>query len=123
MNSLASLILTLAQAAGDTAAATEAPPSSSPFQPSFFITMAIVFGAFYLLIALPQRKEQEKKLAALEGMKKGDRVVTTGGMHGSVVRVEKEKGTIIVQIAKGVEVEFSKAAVTPYVEPEPEKKA
>ena len=121
MNSLGFLILSLAQATAEAVPAAEEPPSSSALSPQFFITMIIVFGAFYLLIALPQRKEQEKKLAAVEGMKKGDRVVSTGGIHGTVVRVDKEKGTIVVQIAKGVEVEFSKAAINAIPEPEPEK--
>ena len=44
-----------------------------------------------------------------DSLQKGDRVVTAGGIHGEVVRVRQE--TIVLQVAKGVEVRFARAAV------------
>lgn len=91
-------------------------PSSFGFE--FFLVIAIFFIAFFFLIQRPQRKAQEEKLKAIETMKKGDKVVSIGGIHGSVVKVNKEKNTVVVQVAKGVEMEFNKGAVNVQVEEE-----
>lgn len=97
------------------AAAPMAPPVAPErpglFNPSFIIVMLIFIVAFIFLIDRPNRKRQEEKQKAVESMKKGDPVVSIGGIHGTVVRVNKEKGTVIVNVAKGVELEFNKTAV------------
>lgn len=109
MNHLLSFALLLAQ--GDVPAPGPPPEEPSTFNPAFIITMLVIFVGFYVLIALPQRKEQERKQAAVEGMKKGDKVVSIGGIHGTVVRVDKEAKTAVVQVAKGVELVFNLSAV------------
>jgi len=76
---------------------------------SFLPLIAIVF-IFYFLIIRPQnkkRKETEKMLAAL---KKGDRVVTIGGLHGTVQNVKDS--TVIIKVDDNVKLEFLRSAVS-----------
>jgi preprotein translocase subunit YajC len=76
---------------------------------SFLPLIAIVF-IFYFLIIRPQnkkRKETEKMLAAL---KKGDRVVTIGGLHGTVQSVKDS--TVIIKVDDNVKLEFLRSAVS-----------
>jgi preprotein translocase subunit YajC len=61
----------------------EGAPAPSPF--GFLMPMVIIFGIFYLLLIRPQQKRQKEQEAMLKAVGRGDRVVTTGGIHGSVV--------------------------------------
>lgn len=81
--------------------------------PSSILVIIIIVVAFIFLVQRPQKRAEEEKLKALaEGMKKGDPVVSAGGIHGTVVRTDKAKGTVIVAVAKGVELEFNQTSVT-----------
>ena len=79
---------------------------------AFFSTLlpfALIFGIMYLLIFRPQskrRKEAEKMIAAL---KKGDKIVTIGGIHGTVQGVKET--TVIVKVDDNVKLEFLRSAV------------
>lgn len=82
--------------------------------------MIIMIVAFIFLIQRPQAKEREARMKAIETMKKGDKIVSAGGIHGSVVKINKEKDTVHVEVAKGIEIEFNKSSIT--VIPPPAKK-
>lgn len=69
----------------------------------------ILIAVFYFLIWRPQSIEQKKRKQMLESIKKGDHVVTVGGIHGTVVVVKKE--TLIVRIAEKVEVEIDRNGI------------
>ena len=56
--------------------------------------MAAIFGIFYLLLIRPQRKEQERHRKMIEQLKKGDEVVTTGGIIGTVIHAQDDRLTI-----------------------------
>lgn len=90
-----------------------APPAgaegSNPFAP--LIMMALIFVIFYFLLIRPQQQQMKKHKALLEAIKSGDRVLTTGGLFGRVVGVHKDKATVSVQIAKGVDVLMQKSAI------------
>lgn len=90
----------------------KAPEKPSGFGPEFFVVMAIVILGFMFLIQRPQKKDQEERQKALEGIKKNDRVVSAGGIHGVVAKVNKGKGTVHVKVAPGIEIEFNKTALT-----------
>lgn len=73
------------------------------------VMMVLMVVMFYFLLIRPQqkqRKELEKRVAALQ---KGDEVVTTAGIHGLVHNVKER--TVVIKIAEGVMVEFDKPAV------------
>jgi len=74
------------------------------------VPFALIIGIFYFLIIRPQskkRKETEKMLSAL---KKGDRIVTIGGIHGTVQTVRET--TVIIKVDDNVKLEFLRSAVS-----------
>jgi preprotein translocase subunit YajC len=89
------------------------PEQPSTFTPAFFAVMVLIIAGFYFFIQKPQAKAQQEKEKAREGFKKGDAVVSIGGIHGRVARVNKAKDTVVVEVSKGVELEFSRVAVNP----------
>jgi len=73
------------------------------------IPFVLVFGIFYLLIILPQRKKQKKHMESIEALKPGDKIITTGGIFGTVMGVLKDR--IEVKVAANVKIEVTKGAV------------
>ena len=96
-------------------AATSGPASFlSPSNPLFM--MGIMFAIFYFLLIAPMRKKQKKHAAMLQNLKNGDRIITNGGIHGTVVGVEE--GMIQVRIADQVKIDVSKSAISAFQNPE-----
>ena len=73
--------------------------------------LAILGVFFYLFILRPQSKEKRQRQQILDSMKKGDRIVTIGGMHGKVVEGDEAHKTVAVEVAPKTVVKFSRAAV------------
>jgi preprotein translocase subunit YajC len=73
-----------------------------------FLPLSIML-IFYVLVFMPQRKRQKEFQALLGRLKKGDRVVTTGGLYGEVVSVDNT--TVILKIADTVKVKVAKSAI------------
>jgi preprotein translocase subunit YajC len=71
----------------------------------------VAIGAiFYFLVIAPANKQRRQTQAMLEALKKGDRVVTSGGLHGTIQGVEKD--VVYLKIAENVKVKVSRSAVT-----------
>jgi preprotein translocase subunit YajC len=97
--------------AGQTAPATQQPPNFLPL----IIGAIVVMFLFQFLISRPQQKAAERKRQeAINALGKGDQVITTSGIHGSVDSVDKEKGIINLTIAPKTVVRFSINAVATY---------
>jgi preprotein translocase subunit YajC len=77
-----------------------------------FLPLILVFVIFYFLILRPQSKRQKDLQKMIQGMKKGDRVLTSGGLYGEVVDVKEKGDTVILKVAENVKMEFAKSAVT-----------
>jgi preprotein translocase subunit YajC len=75
----------------------------------FFVPMILIFAVFYLLLILPQRKKQKKHMEMVENLRSGDRIITTGGIFGSVMGVQKDR--IELKVASNVKIEITKSAV------------
>jgi preprotein translocase subunit YajC len=73
------------------------------------IPIALVFAIFYFIILLPTKRRQKKLQEFLDALKVGDRVVTNGGIYGSVTRVNGN--TVHLQIADKVRIELAKNAI------------
>ena len=73
------------------------------------LPLIILFVIFYLLVILPQQRQAKKHKAMVESLKKGDKIVTTGGIIGEVVRNEPDY--LVVRISKDTEVRIDKSAV------------
>ena len=69
-----------------------------------------IFLILYFLLIRPQQQKQKKLDQMLKDLKKGDRVVTSGGIIGTVVGIDE--GKAVLKIADDVKVEFTKGAIT-----------
>jgi len=75
-----------------------------------FLMFPAIIAIFYFLIIRPQNKKQKETQKMLENLKKGDRVVTIGGIHGVIQSVKEQ--SVIVKIDDNVKVEFSRSAIS-----------
>lgn len=76
---------------------------------SVLIPFILVFVIFYLLIIMPSRKKQKRHQQMVEELKSGDKIVTSGGLYGTVMGVQKDR--IELKIAANVKVDITKNAV------------
>lgn len=74
-----------------------------------FLPFVLIIAVFYFLIIRPQNKKQKETQKMLDALKKGDKVVTIGGVHGTVSNV-KEK-TVIVKVDDNTKIEFTRSAI------------
>ena len=79
--------------------------------------MAFAFAVMYFVSIRPQAKKQKDLLARMSQLKTGDRVVTSGGIYGTVANV-KDGSTLILKIADNVKIEIDKTAIANVVNPE-----
>jgi len=90
----------------------QAQPAARP-QGSFSLTAMIpfilVFVIFYFLLIRPQRLKQRKHQEMVEELKPGDKVITAGGIHGTVMGVQKDK--IELKVAANVKVDIAKNSI------------
>jgi preprotein translocase subunit YajC len=77
---------------------------------SALVPILLVFLIFYFMILRPQQKKQKDREKLLSSVQKGDKVVTAGGMHGTVIGLEEK--TVLVQIADDVKVKFERSAIS-----------
>jgi preprotein translocase subunit YajC len=73
------------------------------------IPLVFMFAIFYFLLIRPQQKKAKEHKALLEAMKKGDNVITAGGVHGKVTAVENELVTL--EIANNVNIKITKSYI------------
>lgn len=76
---------------------------------SMLLWLAVMFAIFYFLMIRPNSKRQKERIAMLDAIKVRDNVITIGGIHGTVTRVNDE--TVMIKVAENVELEFLKSAV------------
>jgi len=74
-----------------------------------FVPLIFIFVVFYFLIIRPQQKKQKEHQAMIQNLKKNDEVVTSGGIHGTIVNV-KDK-TFILRVDENSKIEIDKNAV------------
>jgi preprotein translocase subunit YajC len=74
-----------------------------------FAPILLIFAVMYLLLIRPQQQRQKALDQMLKNLKKGDRVVTSGGMMGTVVGVDDSK--VVLRISDEVKAEFTKASI------------
>ncbi len=90
------------------------PASGSASIVPTLITFGLVFAIFYFLIIRPQNKKQKETRQMLSALKKGDRVVTIGGIHGSIQSIKDD--TITLKIDTNTKMTFSRSAISNVVE-------
>lgn len=88
---------------------------------SMAIPTLAVFAIFYFLIIRPQNKKQKETQNMLNNMKKGDKIVTIGGIHGIIQSVDDT--TVVVKVDENAKVKFLKSAIATVNAKADEKKA
>lgn len=78
------------------------------------VPFVAMLAIFYFLIIRPQQQRQKQMDAMLKNLKKGDRVLTTGGLYGTVIGVDD--GKVVLKISEDTKAEFAKSAITQVVE-------
>jgi preprotein translocase subunit YajC len=74
------------------------------------IWMFLLLGIFWVIMILPQRKQQKKRAEMLNALKKGDKVITVGGIHGEITEISDDD--LRLRIADKVEIRLAKSSVS-----------
>ena len=89
-----------------------APSGANPSPWLQFVPFVLVLAIFYFIILLPMKKKQQKVQEFLGGLKVNDRVITSGGIFGTVTKVAE--ASVQLQVANNVRIEVSRAAIVGY---------
>jgi len=73
------------------------------------IPFVLIFAVFYFIVIMPAKKQQRKKEAMISALKKGDRVITGGGIYGTVATVEDD--SLLLKVAENVKIRVTKSSV------------
>jgi preprotein translocase subunit YajC len=94
--------------------------STGASQWGILIVMPLIILVFYFLVMRPQNKKQKEAKKMLEGLRKGDRVVTIGGLRGTVLSVKDDAVVLLVDEKTNTKLEYSKNAVSTVLKREEE---
>jgi preprotein translocase subunit YajC len=92
---------------------------------SMLLFFGVFAGTFYFLILRPQQQQERKRRSMIDALKKNDKVLTTGGIYGTVISVDGKADRVVIRVddEKGVKMAFTKASVSRVIEPSSEKPA
>lgn len=79
------------------------------------LPLIVMFAIFYFLLIRPQQKKQKERNAMLDALKKGDKIVTLGGLHGTIVELDEE--SFVLKVAENTKLKFERSAAS-YVKTE-----
>lgn len=86
-----------------------AKPASGGWE--MFILPVMILLIFYFLLIRPSQKKEKLRKKMIDEIQKGDKVLTTGGIYGTVVNLKPEEGIVVLKIGDNTKVEFAKSAV------------
>ena len=102
-------------------AAASAPGGGSQSVLPTVVMVASMLAIFYFLLLRPQQKQKQERERMLTSIKKGDRVVTSSGLHGTVTGLSEH--TVVLRVADQVKLEFDRSAIGRTVEAQGDKDA
>ncbi len=76
---------------------------------STLILFGAIFAIFYFMIIRPQQKRQKERDKMLNELKKGDRVLTGGGIHGTIDAIDEK--TVVLNVGNNVKIKFERSAI------------
>ncbi len=85
------------------------PPEGGGGIASLFLPFLLVFIVFYFFIIRPQKKREDTRKTMISAVKKGDRIVTIGGVHATVTKVDET--SVLAEVDENVKLRFDKAAI------------
>ena len=77
------------------------------------IMMVVLFAIVYFFMIRPQNKQRKKIDEFRKSLTVGQNVVTIGGIHGTIKSIDEENNTLVVEVATGVKITFSRDAISP----------
>lgn len=83
---------------------------------SLLVTFGLIIVIFYFLIIRPQSKKQKETRSMLESLKKGDRVVTAGGIRGIIHSLKED--TVVLKVDDNTKLELNRSAISSVINPE-----
>ncbi len=82
---------------------------------SQLLSTVVMFGGiifiFYFMMIRPQQKRQKEVQKMLDSIQKGDKVVTSSGIHGSVLEIDEEEKTVLISVSDNAKIKFDRAAI------------
>ncbi|KJV63391.1 MULTISPECIES: preprotein translocase subunit YajC [Ehrlichia] len=93
-------------------AATTAPASGIGSSIAGLIPLVLIFCVFYFFIIRPQQKKIKEHNKLLDNIKKGDKVVISSGILGSVAKIDSANGYLFVEISEGVEIKVLRSSIS-----------
>lgn len=102
-------------ATGADGSAGTTPPASPPWYMSLYMPILLVAMVYFALIR-PQQQAKKKAEETIKGAKTGDKIVTTGGIHGVITNVKDS--TVILKIADNVKIEIEKSHIDKITRPD-----
>jgi preprotein translocase subunit YajC len=89
-----------------------------PNQLMQFLPMVLIMVVFYFLLFLPMQRQKKQQKAMIESLKSGDSVITTGGIVGTIYRINSEDDTLVLQVKPdNIKLQISRASVTGIASP------
>ncbi len=85
--------------------------SGGPSSLMMWMPIALIFLIMYFLILRPQAKRQKEHQKMLGGLKQGDKIVTAGGIIGTIAGIKEKEQTLLVKIAENVKIELARGSV------------
>ena len=76
---------------------------------SFLIPLGLMFGIMYVMVIMPQQRQRKKMQEMLLALKNGDKVVTNGGIYGTISGMDGD--TVILKIAEQVKIRIARSAI------------
>jgi len=77
-----------------------------------FLPLILIVVVFYFFMIRPQMKKTKEQKVFRESLKKGDKVITIGGLHGKIVEIDEEAQTIDLEVASNVRLKFEKSSIS-----------
>ena len=86
---------------------------------SFLIVIVVLFFLMWLLLVRPQRRRSQQQMVMQDALRKGDEIITAGGLHGTIVSIEDD--VLEIEIAKGTVARLDRRAVAAVASPQEEE--
>jgi preprotein translocase subunit YajC len=77
---------------------------------SFLIPLGLMFGIMYFMVIMPQQRQRKKMQVMLSALKNGDKIITSGGIYGTINGIDGE--TVILKVADQVKIRIARSAIT-----------
>lgn len=99
-----------------------ADPAAMGGEVGMFLPLILIIGIMYFFMIRPQNKKQKELQKMLDALQKGDKVITIGGIHGTVSSVKKDSNVVTIRVDENTKIEFNRSAIATVVSDKPAEK-